>query len=108
MNKDKFDKFKKDFQNLSKDKQIKIFNDFCDKTGHEDKKIYPMEKLDEVFAGTSPSEMWDIIAGNYDRIDRSDDYFVDTIGGLITFNNPYNGIIRKYINSIFNSYTHEG
>lgn len=40
---DKFGKFKKDFQNLSKDEQVKIFNDFCDKNGLEDKKIYPME-----------------------------------------------------------------
>lgn len=30
---DEFDKFKKDFQNLSKDEQIKIFNDFCGKNG---------------------------------------------------------------------------
>ena len=108
MNKDKFDKFRKDFQNLPKDKQIEIFNDFCDKNGHEDEKIYPMEKFDEVFAGTSPSEMWDIISGDYDRIDKSDDYFVNTIGSLITFNRPYDAIIWKYIDSIFNSYAHEG
>lgn len=102
MDKDNFDKFRKDFQKLSKDKQIEIFNDFCGKNGHEDEKIYPMEKFDEVFEGVSPSEMWDIIAGNYDRIDKSDDYFVDTIGSLTTFNNPYEGIIWKYIGCIFN------
>ena len=102
MDKDNFDKFRKDFQKLPKDKQIEIFNDFCDKNGHEDEKIYSMEKFDEVFEGVSPSEMFDIIAGNYDRIDKSDDYFVDTIGSLTTFNNPYEGIIWKYIGCIFN------
>ena len=102
MDKDKFDKFRKDFQNLSKDEQIEIFNDFCDKNGHEDEKIYPMEKFDEVFSGTSPSEMFEIISCNYDRIDKSDDYFVDTIGSLITFNRPYDGIIWKYIGGIYN------
>ena len=102
MDKDKFNKFKKDFKKLSKDKQIKIFNDFCDKTGHKDEKIYPMEEFDAHFEGTSPSEMWDIISGNYDMIDKSDNYFVDTIGSLTTFNNPYDGIIYKYIECIFN------
>ena len=99
---DKFDKFRKNFQKLPKDKQIEIFNDFCDKNGYENSKIYPMEKFDEVFSDTSPSEMWDIIFGGYDRIDENDDYFVGTIGSLTTFNNPYEGIIWKYIGCIFN------
>lgn len=62
-----------------------------------------MEKLNEVFSGISPSEMFEIVSCKYDRIDRSDDYFVETFGGFETFNNPYDGIIWKYIRNIFNS-----
>ena len=101
---DKFQKiknFRDEFQKLPKDKQVKIFNEFCDRNGFKDEKIYLMEKLDEVFSGVSPSEMWDIISGDYDKIDKSDDYFVNTIGAFKTFNNPYKGIIWKHIESIY-------
>lgn len=97
----KFEKFRDEFQKLSKDKQVKIFNEFCNRNGFKDEKIYPMEELDEVFSGVSPSEMWDIISGNYNRIDKSDDYFIDTIGAFKTFNNPYKGIIWEHIGGIY-------
>lgn len=100
---DKFEKFKKDFQNLSKDEQIKIFDEFCDKNELENKKIYPMEKFDEVFANVKPSDIFEWVWCNSEMIERSDDYFQETCYCFKTINYPYDEVIHNYIRRIFDS-----
>lgn len=104
----KFYQFKSKFENLSKDKQIKIFNDFCDKNGFKKSKIYPISKFDEVFANVKPSEIVemvyhhrDMVYHHRDMINPTDAYFIASDYGFITSNNPYNDIIQYYLIDIF-------
>lgn len=101
MTMNKFNEFKKEFENLSKIEQVKIYNNFCDKNGLEDEKIYPMEKFDEVFADVKPSKIFEWIWCNPDMIDFGDSYFVKTYNGFKTINNPYYDMIQYHIKSIF-------
>ena len=97
---DKFDWFKSKFENdLSNDEQIEIFNKFCEENRYEDE-IYPMCEFDEIFEGKKPSEVFQMTQTNMDDVDYNDDYFVVTIYGFKTFNDPYD-FIQDYIGDIF-------
>lgn len=97
---DKFDWFKDEFENnLSKDDQIEIFNKFCEENGYEDD-IYPMCEFDEIFSDKKPSEVFNMVQTNMDDVDYNDNYFVVTIYGFKTFNNPYE-FIQDYLGDIF-------
>ena len=97
---DKFDWFKNEFENLSNDEQVEIFNKFCEENRYEDE-IYQMCEFDEIFANKKPSEVFDMVQTNMDDVDRNDEYFVVTIYGFKTFNNPYE-FIQDYLGDIFN------
>ena len=97
---DKFDWFKNEFENLSNDEQVEIFNKYCRENRFEDE-IYQMCEFDEIFANKKPSEVFDMVQTNMDDVDRNDEYFVVTIYGFKTFNNPYE-FIQDYIGDIFN------
>ena len=97
---DKFDWFKNEFENLSNYEQVEIFNKFCEENGYEDD-IYPMCEFDEIFSDKKPSEVFNMVQTNMDDVDRNDEYFVVTIYGFKTFNNPYE-FIQDYIGDIFN------
>ena len=97
---DKFDWFKGQFENLSKKEQVEIFNKFCEENRYEDD-IYPMCEFDEIFSGKKPSEVFNMVQTNMDDVDWNDEYFVVTIYGFKTFNNPYE-FIQDYIGDIFN------
>lgn len=98
---DKFDWFKSKFEfDLDNDEQIDIFNQYCREYGSEDD-IYPMSEFDDIFAGKKPSEVFQMVQTNMDDIDYNDNYFVVTIYGFKTFNDPYD-IIQDYIGDIFN------
>ena len=100
MNMDKFDWFKNEFfNNLSNDEQVEIFNKFCEENGYEDE-IYPMCEFDEIFEGKKPSEVFQMTQTNMDDVDYNDNYFVVTIYGFKTFNDPYD-FIQDYIGDIF-------
>ena len=97
---DKFDWFKSKFENdLSNDEQVEIFNKFCEEYGLEDD-IYPMCEFDEIFAGKKPSEVFNMVQTSMDDVDYNDEYFVVTIYGFKTFNNPYE-FIQDYLGDIF-------
>ena len=101
MTMDKFDWFKNEFENnISKEEQIEIFNKFCEVAGLEDE-IYPMYMFDEIFSNYKPLEVFDMVQTNMDDVDRNDEYFVVTIYGFKTFNNPYE-FIQDYLGDIFN------
>ena len=97
---DKFDWFKNEFENLSNDEQVEIFNKYCRENRFEDE-IYQMCEFDEIFANKKPSEVFDMVQTNMDDVDWNDEYFVVTIYGFKTFNNPYE-FIQDYIGDIFN------
>ena len=97
---DKFDWFKNEFENLSNDEQVEIFNKYCRENSFEDE-IYQMCEFDEIFANKKPSEVFDMVQTNMDDVDRNDEYFVVTIYGFKTFNNPYE-FIQDYLGDIFN------
>ena len=97
---DKFDWFKNEFENLSNDEQVEIFNKYRRENRFEDE-IYPMYEFDEIFEGKKPSEVFDMVQTNMDDVDRNDEYFVVTIYGFKTFSNPYE-FIQDYLGDIFN------
>ena len=96
---DKFDWFKGQFENLSKNEQVEIFNKFCEENGYEDD-IYPMCEFDEIFSYKKPSEVFNMVQTNMDDVDYNDEYFVVTIYGFKTFSNPYE-FIQDYLGDIF-------
>ena len=96
---DKFDWFKNEFENLSNDEQVEIFNKFCQECRYDDE-IYQMCEFDEIFANKKPSEVFDMVQTNMDDVDHNDEYFVVTIYGFKTFNNPYE-FIQDYLGDIF-------
>ena len=96
---DKFDWFKGQFENLSKNEQVEIFNKFCEENRYEDD-IYPMCEFDEIFSDKKPSEVFNMVQTNMDDVDYNDEYFVVTIYGFQTFNDPYE-IIQDYLGGIF-------
>ena len=97
---DKFDWFKNEFENLLNDEQVEIFNKYCRENRFEDE-IYQMCEFDEIFANKKPSEVFDMVQTNMDDVDHNDEYFVVTIYGFKTFNNPYE-FIQDYLGDIFN------
>lgn len=99
MDMDKFDWFKDSFINLSYNEQVEIFNKYCQENGYEDE-IYPMCEFDEIFEGKKPSEVFQMAWSNMDDVDYTDNYFVVTISGFKTFNDPYD-IIQDYLGDIF-------
>lgn len=96
---DKFDWFKGQFEGLSNDEQVEIFNKFCEENGYEDD-IYSMCEFDEIFSDKKPSEVFNMVQTNMDDVDYNDEYFVVTIYGFKTFNNPYE-FIQDYLGDIF-------
>lgn len=97
---DKFDWFKSKFENdLSNDEQVEIFNKFCYEYGLEDD-IYQMCEFDEIFSYKKPSEVFNMVQTSMDYVDYNDEYFVITICGFKTFNNPYE-FIQDYLGDIF-------
>ena len=96
---DKFDWFKGQFENLSKNEQVEIFNKFCEENRYEDD-IYPMCEFDEIFSGKTPFEVFNMVQTNMDDVDYNDEYFVVTSYGFQTFNDPYE-IIQHYLGDIF-------
>ena len=96
---DKFDWFKGQFENLSNDEQVEIFNKFCEENRYEDD-IYPMCEFDEIFSDKKPSAVFNMVQTNMDDVDYNDEYFVVTIYGFKTFNNPYE-FIQDYLDDIF-------
>lgn len=96
---DKFDWFKGQFEGLSNGEQVEIFNEYCQEYGNEDE-IYPMCEFDEIFEGKKPSEVFQMVWSNMDYLAYNDNYFVVTIYGFKTFNNPYE-FIQDYLGDIF-------
>lgn len=97
---DKFDWFKSKFEfDLDNDKQIEIFNRYCEESGYEEE-IYPMDMFDEIFSGKKPSEVFQMVQTNSGDVNYTDKYFIVTIYGFQTFNDPYE-IIQYYISSVF-------
>ena len=96
---DKFDWFKGQFENLSKNEQVEIFNKFCEENRYEDD-IYPMCEFDEIFSDKKPSEVFNMVQTNMDDVDYNDEYFVVTIYCFKTFSNPYE-FIQDYLSDIF-------
>ena len=96
---DKFDWFKGQFENLSKNEQVEIFNKFCQEYRIEDD-IYSMCEFDEIFSNKKPSEVFQMTWDNKDEVDWNDEYFVVTIYGFKTFSNPYE-FIQDYLGDIF-------
>ena len=96
---DKFDWFEEQLENLSNDEQVEIFNRYCREYGIEDE-IYQMCEFDEIFSGKKPSEVFQMVQTNMDDIDYNDEYFVVTIYGFKTFNDPYD-IIQDYTTEMF-------
>ena len=96
---DKFDWFEEQLENLSNDEQVEIFNRYCREYGIEDE-IYQMREFDEIFSGKKPSEVFHMVQTNMDDIDYNDEYFVVTIYGFKTFNDPYD-IIQDYTTEMF-------
>ena len=97
---DKFDWFKNEFENLSNDEQVEIFNKFCEVAGLEDE-IYPMYMFDEIFSNYKPLDIFHLTWLNKNEVNWGDEYFVVTIYGFKTFNNPYD-FIQDYLGDIFN------
>lgn len=98
---DKFDWFMDMFENnLDKDDQIEIFNQYCREYGCEDE-IYQMSEFDEIFSGKKPSEVFQMVYSNRDEVNWNDEYFVVTIYGFQTFSDPYE-FIHDYLGDIFN------
>ena len=97
----KFYQFKHKFESLSKDEQVKLYNDFCDKNDFKDKKMYPMSKFNEIFANVKPSEIVEMAYHHRAMINPNDDYFLVRDYGFRTSNNPYNDIIQYYLIDIF-------
>ena len=80
---DKFDWFKTQFEELSSDKQVDVYNKYCD-INKLDSHIYPMSDINEVFAGCTPFEILSNVSLAY--FDVKDDYFAATSNGLESFN----------------------
>lgn len=98
---DKFDWFKDKFEfDLSKDEQVEIFNRYCGESGVE-AVIYLIEMFDEIFSNKKPSEVFQMVQTNNGDVDYNDEYFVVTIYGFKTLNDPYK-VIQYYISSVFN------
>ncbi len=99
---EKIDWFINKFENdLDNDEQIEIFNRYCQECSIEDV-IYQMCEFDEIFSGKKPSEVFQMVQTNMDEVDYNDNYFVVTIYGFQTFNNPYDEVIQDYIGDICN------
>ena len=99
---DKFEWFKNEFENnLSKDEQIEIFNKYCEESRYEDE-IYPMDMFDEIFESKKPSEVFQMVQTYSGDVNYTDNYFIVTIYGFQTFNDPYE-IIQYYIATLFSS-----
>ena len=95
---DKFDWFKNEFENLSDDEQIEIFNRYCEENSYEDE-IYPMDMFDEIFEAKKPSEVFQMVQANSGDVNYTNKFFIVTIYGFQTFNDPYE-IIQYYISSL--------
>ena len=80
---DKFDWFKNEFNVLSADKQIDIYNHYCDINGR-DGQIFPMSDINGFFAGCTPLDIL-VKASNCD-FDATDDYFALDMNGFTSFN----------------------
>lgn len=96
---DKFDWFKGQFENLSKNEQVEIFNKFCEVAGLEDE-IYPMYMFDEIFSNYKPLDIFHLTLLNKNEVNWGDEYFVVTIYGFKSFNEPYD-FIQDYLGDIF-------
>ena len=96
---DKFDWFKNEFENLSYNEQIDIFNRYCEESWYEDE-IYPMDMFDEIFESKKPSEVFQMVQTNSGDVNYTNKFFIVTIYGFQTFNDPYE-IIQYYISSLF-------
>lgn len=64
------------------------WNDMCDNTYDDERHIYCMEEFNECFYGLSPLKIAEVIE-NADRFSSCDEYFVDGIYGLNSFDDLY-------------------
>ena len=97
---DKFDWFKNEFENLSNDEQVEIFNKYCRENSFEDE-IYQMYMFDEIFSNYKPLDIFHLTLLNKNEVNWGDEYFVVTIYGFKSFNEPYD-FIQDYLGDIFN------
>lgn len=65
-----FKNFENEFNNLSNNEQVEIFNKFCDKHNLQEQ-IYDMSSLDDLLAGNSPLEVLNSLE---ERFDKDKDY----------------------------------
>ena len=80
---DKFDWFKNEFNILSADKQIDIYNKYCDINGL-DSQIFPMSDINEFFVGCTPLDiLTKVVKCDFDA---TDDYFALSMDGFTSFN----------------------
>lgn len=58
--------FENEFNNLSNNDQVKIFNKFCDKCNLTEQ-FYEMSTLDDLLAGSSPLEVLNSLEEGFDK-----------------------------------------
>lgn len=97
---EKFEWFKSEFENLSASEQVEIFNKYCERNKYYEDEIYPMDMFDEIFSDKKPSEIFQMTWLNRGETDCNNDYFVVTIYGFKTFNDPYD-YIQDYMMGLF-------
>lgn len=61
-----FAQFENEFKNLSNNKQVEIFNKFCDKYNLTER-FYEMSCLDDLLAGNSPLEVLNSLEEGFDK-----------------------------------------
>lgn len=62
---------------------VTIHNEYCDKHAY-DHRIYYMSEIDELLYGKTPTEILDCLTSSFDK---TDEFIVDTIYGLQSYNN---------------------
>ena len=97
---DKFEWFQNEFANLSTDKQVEVFNKYCELSNCYEDEIYPLDEFNKMFSNYKPLEVARMACANSHRINFSDDYFVVTWNGFKTFDNPYY-YIEQYLSYVF-------
>lgn len=86
-----FEQFENEFNNLSNNEQIEIFNNFCDKCNLQEQ-FYEMTLLDELLMNSTPLEVLNSLEEGFDK----DKEYIQQDG----YGNykSYNGIeVRLYI-----------
>ena len=97
---DKFEWFQNEFEKLSYNEQIDMFNRYCG-INKINCHIYPMSYINMVFAGFTPVEILRK-AAKY-KIDANDSYFTLIMDCFVSFNNPYT-FLSDYLYDIYDIY----